>query len=385
MGGEKKKTKSICFISRYAHFLLLGKSNERVGGAEFQQCVLAKALVDLGWRVVFVTEKFTEGRIQLENGIVILPCLDFSRKVLFPKRFTLCLQLWQGLKQAGCHIYYQRNPGIFSAIIGEYCRIHGRKFIIAGAHDTNFDVGHELNVNSFVDRFELKMGFKLANTIIVQNLRQQQMLAQNYRRKGVIFNNLYDGDGLLSPDIEVQANNKRHKTRKKIIWVGRLITYKQPQLCVALARLLPEYDFLIVGAKIKRKKLFVDVAALSQGCKNISFLGHLALEETERVFDIADALVNTSSGEGFPNTFLQAWSRGLPVFTFLDPNNFITEYNLGKQVDSIEEMAMAIRDFFAGDVVTSKRKIREFFLVNFSVKRKITEFEKILLGPEEEH
>ena len=377
---HKKEEKSICFVSRYAYYLLLGKSNERVCGSEFQQCVLAKALVELGWRVVFATEKFTGGRIELENGIAILPCLDFSRKVLFPKRLALYLQIWKGLKQADCHIYYQRNPGIFSAIIGQYCHIYDRKFIIAGAHDKNFDVAHELNVNSFVDRFELKMGFKLANTIIVQNLRQQQMLAQNYRRKGVVFNNLYDGGGLLYPDVEVRANNECHKTRKKVIWVGRLVTYKRPQLCVALARLLPEYDFLIVGAKIKSKKLSVDVMTLSQGVENISCLGHLALEETERVFDSADALINTSSAEGFPNTFLQAWSRGLPVFSFLDPNNFITDNNLGKQVNSIEEMAMAIQKFFENDMNATKRKIMEFFLKNFSVKKKITDFEQILLG-----
>ena len=49
--------------------------------------------------------------------------------------------------------------------------------------------------------------------------------------------------------------------------------------------------------------------------------------------------VNTSETEGFPNTFLQAWIRGVPVISFFDPDNVIRREGLGHAVGNLEEMA----------------------------------------------
>jgi glycosyltransferase involved in cell wall biosynthesis len=52
--------------------------------------------------------------------------------------------------------------------------------------------------------------------------------------------------------------------------------------------------------------------------------------------------VNTSEIEGFPNTFLQAWVRGIPVVSFFDPDGVIQREGLGRTVASVEEMAAAV-------------------------------------------
>ncbi len=64
----------------------------------------------------------------------------------------------------------------------------------------------------------------------------------------------------------------------------------------------------------------------AQSLPNITLIERVPFEEIERYFAAARLFVNTSTFEGFPNTFLQAAKYGVPtVATDVDPGSMLSQ------------------------------------------------------------
>jgi len=114
---------------------------------------------------------------------------------------------------------------------------------------------------------------------------------------------------------------------------------------------------------------------------NLDYIGHQPFEEVERFFDETSLFICTYRAgiEGFPNTFLQAWSRGIPVVSSMELDGLITENDLGIVTDSISEMARGIEELIEkAGLVEYSNKIQSFFSKKFSVSMRIYDFMEIL-------
>jgi len=77
---------------------------------------------------------------------------------------------------------------------------------------------------------------------------------------------------------------------------------------------------------------------------NVDFMGQVPPEKAHEIIANAAVLLSTSDGEGFPNTFLQAWASGTPVVSLkIDPNHVIERYRLGAVSGSVESIVAEIR------------------------------------------
>ena len=65
--------------------------------------------------------------------------------------------------------------------------------------------------------------------------------------------------------------------------------------------------------------------------------------DVSRAYAAARVFVNTSDVEGFPNSYLQAWTNGVPVVAFFDPDGLIAREGLGMAVNSHQEMREALK------------------------------------------
>ncbi len=70
--------------------------------------------------------------------------------------------------------------------------------------------------------------------------------------------------------------------------------------------------------------------------------GFVPYADVDPCFDNASLHVSTAAGEGFPNTFLQAWARGIPTVSFFDPEAKFDGLAVGVVVPDLDAMTQAV-------------------------------------------
>jgi glycosyltransferase involved in cell wall biosynthesis len=87
------------------------------------------------------------------------------------------------------------------------------------------------------------------------------------------------------------------------------------------------------------------VAERARSVPNVTHLGFVPPNEIGRYYARAFAYVNTSDLEGFPNTYLHSWARGVPTLTVeIDPDGIIARNGLGAVTGSLEGLVESAAD-----------------------------------------
>jgi glycosyltransferase involved in cell wall biosynthesis len=307
------KRPSIAFVAPYVYPILARRDDvPYVGGAELQQTELITMLAGLGYPTSLIAGDFDQPDREVRDGITIdkLPRLGErgikGLRFIHP-RLTDYLPL---LARQQPDIIYARAASPQVAACGYFARRSRAKFIYAAASDRDFNRGAISGVTRR-DAALFRWGMRRADAIIVQNLQQQEALRKNWGRDGVVIPNMFE---------DPQA--KPAAFEGPILFVGTLRQIKQPELFIELARALPERRFRMIGGASRASggdAYYEQIQRLAALVPNLEFAGFVPVSTIGTEFDGAGVLVNTSEIEGFPNTFLQAWARGIPTLSFVAP------------------------------------------------------------------
>ncbi len=99
--------------------------------------------------------------------------------------------------------------------------------------------------------------------------------------------------------------------RPRVLFVGSLRPFKQPQLLLQAAARFSEADFVLVGEGLMADELKTRIERERLG--NVRLAGLLAAEELKQQYQQADIFLFPSSWEGSPKVLLEAAACGLPV------------------------------------------------------------------------
>ena len=305
----------VCFVAPYAWPVLSRDPNiQVVGGAEVQQCAIARLLADNGYRVSMISFDYGQPSPVLVDGVTVyksfregagIPVLRF----LHPRLSTM----WKVLREVDADVYYQRSSAMWTGVIAEFCRRHGKRSIYAGASDRDFEIGQEQIVLGR-DRWLYRRGIARVDRVIAQNVFQRESCRRNHKRNADVIPSCY------VPPAHAQRATLGND---RVLWVGTIHGYKRPGIFLDIAERLPHRKFVMIGGpSIGGERLkagyFEAIRDRAARLANVEFTGFLPLAGVEPWFDRARLLVLTSVYEGMPNVFLQAWARGVPSVATVD-------------------------------------------------------------------
>lgn len=373
--GPREKAMSgklphICFLAPNAYPLLIGSSQiEFVGGAELQQVTIARQLAARGYQVSMVCLDFGQDDPVSIDGITVLrgfhlkaglPVLRF----LWP-RLT---RIWRCLKRADADIYYQRAAGLWTGVMVAFCLRNGRRSIFAAAGNPDLDLVTS-RIRYARDRRIYAYGLRHVDRIVVQNVEQKRLCRENHRREATVIPSLY-----VAPEMPV------HSASRVVLWVSTIRNIKRPELFLELALAFPDLRFRMVGGPGRSESgLFEQVKSTASTVSNLQFLGFMPLSRVEEQFDEAGILINTSESEGFPNTFLQAWARGIPTISFVDAGAKLDGQSVGLRVDSMADMKMMLGRMSSNDELRMMegQRCRSYFEKNHCPEEVLARYERL--------
>ena len=363
----------ICFVAPLAWPILAGDATiPVVGGAEVQQCILARLLRRAGYRVSMICLDFGQPDQSVVDGITVYRAFRREAGVPLLRFFHPRISsIWQAMRRADADVYYQRSAAMFTAVVAVFCRQHGRRSIYAGASDSDFMPGRQ-EIQWWRDRKLFEFGLARVDAVVVQNEQQRQCCLRYYGRQSSLI-----------PSSYALPAGARAGGGDLVLWAATQHPKKRPAFFVELARRLPQYHFVMIGGPSKEPggaACHAQVRQLAAGLNNLELIGFLPLAETETYFDRARLLVNTSDAEGMPNVFLQAWARGIPTLAFIDVGARKNGQAVYTVVDDIEQAAREIERLFTDEQAWQQagQRSQAYFTETFSDQAILAGFRSLL-------
>ncbi len=347
-----RKSKTICFVAAHYH-------KKNIGGAEVQMFLLASQLASSGWKVIYLSPDIES--VTVDQGISLKPIRSFTSNTNFENEVTAALD------KINPDIIYQRGRSRFTSACRNYCRKTQTPLIFALSMDIDCRLFRNmLRAREYHSRNPLRWlwsalslglsdirsftAMKDAHMIFCQTDYQKKLIGR-FRKKGLVtIRNMH-------PKPISQTDKKIPPV---VLWLASVKTWKQPDLFLELVqKMRTSHCHFVMAGRMANEKYRQPIAEMTK-TDNFSYIEAVDLELSNVLISSASVFVNTSLGnEGFPNTFIQSWLRGVPTVSLqFDPDCLITEKKLGFISQTMEQMIKDVQFLIDHDEARRKLGVR---------------------------
>jgi len=356
----------IAFILNSGYSLFHPEYSETYGGAQIDQYLLGKALRKKGYEISFVFHDYGQlAEERLNDGIMLYKSYPPKNSQFLPFQFfRAAKRIYQTLRKINTDICFIEGANFELFVVALYCRFYKKKLIYRLASDIEADGRYEKE--NYFQGWLYKMGRNLSTIVITQTDKQYKLLKQRKIESQVITNAYY-------------IQHSKGNLNGPILWVGRLICLKRPEIFLDIAELFPDEKFVLIGQMESIDQIYAaSIIERIKKIKNIRYIPKVDFSEIDRFFQQSSVLINTSTYEGFPMTFLQAMSFGVPIISFgVNPDNILGEIG-GSCVSSIKQAVQSIKYYRETNAWETTSKLSQnYFCANFSLDLVIAQYETL--------
>ncbi|MBC8377960.1 MAG: glycosyltransferase family 4 protein [Planctomycetes bacterium] len=282
------------------------------GGAEVDLYLLASELAkDKRFAVSFVVGDYGQPDTEIIEGVTLHKSLNVNKNL-----FLHAPKIWKALKKANADIYMSEACSLGTFLYAFFCKINKKVFIYRTAHTRETD-GSYFQQNKFRSIF-VKWAFRQARPLITQNNTDAQKISATLGLPSVVIRN-----ACRIPQTQSTKDGF-------ILWVGRSLPIKRPDLFFKLARQFPDKSFVMICPQGSGDTNYESLRKEAEKIGNLQFLSYVPFNEIDSWFERASVFVSTSDSEGFPNTFVQACKAATAILSLnVNPDGFLDKYHCG--------------------------------------------------------
>ena len=317
------------------------------GGAELQTVLLARALATRGVRVAHIVFPVDDPAPPTPSSPSVIERGPDRGDLPLVGGLAEALGIWRSMSRADASVYLFRTGRSRLLAGAAFCQAHRRKLVFAGANDLDFAFEESRSIDSPTRAY--RAALRRTDAIVAQTEHQLELIRHGLGE---------DHRATMIPSF-VEPAAAATQEPDGFIWIGRLVPYKQPLEYVRLAEALPDRRFRMVfelaedepeETKEISRGFVEELRSAAERLPNLELVGQMPRDRVLQLIERSFAVVSTSTHEGMPNVFLEAWARSVPVLSLQwDPGGQIEARTAGRIARGSHSELVRIADLVSRD------------------------------------